>query len=190
MEFDSSVAGPARYRNVAPQMGLSYRCGYRYMYRGGGEHRFNGTFQLFATTNSSFRPSNSRARRTPSTLNTCGSRTSAADPAGLRGRSVCPDIEARHALLSPGMGRGAAEGYALARQPALVAVTELRRCQLEHVQPHRRIRRVVPSIDVGANSAVVKHEGRCCRHELVHRRPCRLRGKGVACSALHVTSVI
>jgi hypothetical protein len=82
------------------------------------------------------------------------------------------------------------EGYERLDSLRSWSVTELRRCQLEHVQPHRRIRRLVPSIDVGANSAGVKHEGRCCTTSLVHRHPCTLRGKGVTCSALHVIFVI
>jgi hypothetical protein len=160
MEFDSAVAGPARYRSrSANGTFVPVRLSLHVPRRRTPVQR-----HLPTVRDDEFLVQTFKFEGTPDTVSIeymwfedIGGRPSwASRPVRL------PDIEARHALLSPGMGRGAAEGYALAGQRALVAVTALRRCQLEHVQPHRRIRRLVPSIDVGANSAVVKHEGRCC----------------------------
>lgn len=86
--------------------------GYRYLHRGpdGGEYWFNGVFHTvrendFVIQTFEFEGAPDMVNIEFMTFEDLGGRTR------LVGRSICPSIEARDALLSSGMEGGMTEGY-------------------------------------------------------------------------------
>jgi uncharacterized protein YndB with AHSA1/START domain len=86
--------------------------GYRYVHRGpdGGEYWFNGVFHTvrdneFVIQTFEFEGARDMVNLEFLTFEDIGGRTR------LRGRSICPNTQARDALLSSGMEDGMREGY-------------------------------------------------------------------------------
>jgi uncharacterized protein YndB with AHSA1/START domain len=104
--------GPGRNTMEIERWDFSTGGGYRYVHKGpdGGEYWFNGVFHTvrdseFVIQTFEFEGAADMVNLEFLTFEDLGGRTR------LRGRSICPNTDARDALLSSGMEDGMREGY-------------------------------------------------------------------------------
>jgi uncharacterized protein YndB with AHSA1/START domain len=111
-ELVTQWLGPSRNTMQIERWDFTAGGGYRYVHRGpdGGEYWFNGVFHTvrnneFVIQTFEFEGARDMVNLDFLTFEDLGGRTR------LRGRSICPNTQARDALLSSGMEDGMREGY-------------------------------------------------------------------------------
>jgi uncharacterized protein YndB with AHSA1/START domain len=111
-ELVTQWLGPSRNTMHIERWDFTTGGGYRYVHRGpdGGEYWFNGVFHTvrnneFVIQTFEFEGARDMVNLDFLTFEDLGGRTR------LRGRSICPNTQARDALLSSGMEDGMREGY-------------------------------------------------------------------------------